>query len=493
MAETFLQRQQRIRGRAQAAPGAASAAPPNPYAEAPGTPSAGPGDTYVPRPPKPTQEAPAPQAQPQATPGAPPPAPPGATAATGANRQPTFAPPTTAGAVPGMALERTTGAPTAATPERTMPAPATQAAAPAASYTPAQIGTWAQSRYGRAPNAQEYQQLSAAVGAPQGPNGQYTQAQYDQGQQVLDQMARAQGWQGPAIAAPAAPGAPAIGPNSMGPAFTGTEAGAPGNTGRILQTPGNAYTANQLSAFQAPNTGTVATQNTQLMQNILANPESLSPSVVAQMKAAGKTSATKQAEQLRQQASTTLAGRGFSGGGGMQAAADAAVDQNFLESLLDSNRNVEIGAAQQNFQDRLAASGAGTQFQNAASQRAIGESGAETQRFGANEGARQAASADALGRSQFAYGQQQADRTANLQEWLARNGVNLDTNKLNEQIRQFNQTFGFDVTRFLDDIRRDNRNFGEGQRQSNNQLGLGYNQLQQQAQNSLLNFLQGNI
>lgn len=335
--------------------------------------------------------------------------------------------------------------------------------------------------------------MSAAVGAPQGPNGQYTQAQFEQGQQALDAMARAQGWNGPALGGPAAPaGAPPIGPNSMGPAFTGTEAGAPGHQGRVAVDPGAGYQAGQLSAFQGPQTGTVGAQNTALMEQILANPESLSPEVVAQMKASGKTSAARQQEQLRQQAATTLAGRGFSGGGGMQAAADAAVDQNFLESLLDSNRDVDITAAQTNFQDRLRASQAGTDFQNAASNRAIGESGAEVQRFGANEGFRQAESQDDLQRDSFRQGQMQQDRTANLQEWLGRNGVNIDTNKLNEQMRQFNQTFGFDVTRFLDDIRRDNRNFGEGQRQNDNQLGFGYNQLQQQSQNSLLNFLTQN-
>jgi hypothetical protein len=226
------------------------------------------------------------------------------------------------------------------------------------------------------------------------------------------------------------------------------------------------------------------------MERILQNPESLPPELIAQMKAGGKASASKQAQQLRAQADTALAGRGFSGTGGMSAAAGAAVDQNFLTELLNSNRDVDIRAATQNFQDRLNASSAGTNFQNAASQRAIGESGAEVSRFGANEGFRQAQSQDQLSRAGFQAGQMQNDRNSNMQEWLARQGVNLDNSKFTEAKNQFKQTFGLDLAQFLESTRQYNQNFGEGSRQFNVGAGLNTAQLQQRANDSMLAWLQ---
>lgn len=301
-------------------------------------------------------------------------------------------------------------APTAAAaPQGQTAAAAPQGQAPAAPwYQQADIDNfqnWAANRYGRRANQQELAQIGA------------NSTNMESAQAYADTLARQQGWQGLAPATPA--------PESTQPA----------------------------PFFQAPNQGNVPQLSTELMERILQNPESMSPEVVAQMKARSKQQASSMAEQLRGDARSTLAGRGFSGGGGMQAAADAAVDSSFLDNLLNANRDTDIQAATTNFNDRLNAAGAADAWQSGNTNRAVQEGGAR------------------------------------LQEYLGRSGVDLDNRRFDETRRQFNQTFGFDLIRFLEDTRRNNRDFGENQRQHNNQVGLGYGNLNMQGQQQLLNWL----
>ena len=412
MAETFLQRQARLKG-VSTDPGAASY-----YGGSPGS-----GTAPAPAPTTAVRTA-APTGAPQTAASQPANAPAVGTAAAGAN----------------------------------------QAASP--TYSLQQFQQWQTGRYGRQGTAAEMARIGSKVGAP-GAGGSYTQAQYDLGQQESDAIAREQGWKGPALAT--APAAPAAAPG----------AGEVGHTGRIMVDPGEGYQAERVNV----NTGQVGGLNQALMERILQNPESLGQDQRNQMYAASRDAALRQAQQLRGDAGAALAGRGFSGGGGMQAAAEGAIDQNLLTSILDANRNTDVQAATQNFQDRLNASAAGSQFQNDATNRELGI-------FGANQGAAQAQSDDQLRRDQFRADQMNTDRGSNLQEYLGREGVSLDNRRLGEQTRQFNNTFGFDVTRFLDDIRRDNRNFGEGSRQFNVGAGLNTAQLQQRANDSMLAWLQ---
>lgn len=57
-------------------------------------------------------------------------------------------------------------------------------AAPAAGYTADQFGQWYQGQYGSALNQDQWAQVGSAVGAPTGPNGQYSADQYTAGQKV---------------------------------------------------------------------------------------------------------------------------------------------------------------------------------------------------------------------------------------------------------------------------------------------------------------------
>lgn len=318
-------------------------------------------------------------------------------------------------------------------------------------YTLDQYQNSLQQRYGRRATDQELQGvLSQGVGAA-GPQG-YTAAQWNTAQRNAENYARSQGWNGPAYQPVAEAGGQGAAP----------QPGEVGHQGRIAIDPGDPITAN---------TEDVNPMTLALMQRILANPESLDANTVAQMKARSKEGALAMADQLRGAAGNDVAGRGFSGKGGVQAAANREIDSELLNSIINSNRETDINAATQNFADRLNAVGAADSLMNNAETRAG------------------MADARRLSDAGFRFDQMNADRGANLQEFLGRSGVNLDRDRLNETSRQFNQTYGLDLQRFLESIRQFDASLGENARQANNNLGFNYTQLGQQGQQGLMNWL----
>lgn len=340
-------------------------------------------------------------------------------------------------------------------PAPTQPGPGYQAGPTAAggannpnpNYTVANFQNSMQTRYGRQATAQEMQEIGNGI-SPDA-QGYYTQAQWDQAQQRAEAIARRQGWSGQAYV-PGGTSGPVDGiPGGPGPGNPGP--GEPGHPGRVAVEPGDPIYAE---------TGQVNPALTALMERVLANPESMSPELVAQLKARAKESAMSMADQLRASGQAGVADRGFGSGGGMQAGVDAQVNSAMLDSIINSNREVDIGAASTNFADRLAALQAGSGFLN----------DAETRAGMADD--RRIRNAD------FRYGQMRDDRNANLQEFLGREGVRLDNARLTEDGRQFNTAFGLDILRFL-----------ESQRQHNNNTGLGWAGLQQNAQDSLAAWL----
>lgn len=58
---------------------------------------------------------------------------------------------------------------------------------PNAGYTPEQFGQWYQSQFGQAADPNVMQQIGAQVGPAAGPNGNYSAAQWQQGQQIAQQ------------------------------------------------------------------------------------------------------------------------------------------------------------------------------------------------------------------------------------------------------------------------------------------------------------------
>ena len=269
--------------------------------------------------------------------------------------------------------------------------------------------------------------------------------------------------------------------------------------------------------YQAPSEGFTSAEDA-LINNILANPGTLGPDVVNQMKARAKENAVAQSQQLRGEATRDLAGRGFSAGGGTSQAVQAAYDQQLIDSLINSNRELDINAAttnRQNLLDALAAaesvqggrvSRASTNFQNTlAGQSAqadsdfrrdqLGENQRQfdsqygLQRYQAEEGNNLVAADSALRNADFEYGQMKDDRSMALQELLGKGGLDLDRQKLEEQAKEFKAATGLDLMKLIEDTRRFDTTFGENQRQFNNNLAYNYTGLNLNQQNGLLNYL----
>lgn len=192
-----------------------------------------------------------------------------------------------------------------------------------------------------------------------------------------------------------------------------------------------------------------------LMSAILANPETMNPNVVAQMKEAQKEQALLMQHQGQQQYDSSAAARGVLGGGAAQGQAANLQNQTF-GNILTGNRNVDIAALGQNRQDQLnaltASQGlAGSQLANALQTHAA-----------------------QLGDTQFNAGQQQQDYQNRINQALSQFGINQGVAG-NAQQNYAGDLAGWQA--------------GEGRRQFNNTLGFNYNQLNQNGQNSLLQFL----
>lgn len=329
----------------------------------------------------------------------------------------------------------------------------------------------------------------------------------------------------PAYSAPAAQSATPVAPATAGPQQP--------NPGGFNPTPGwgvatpPAYqpdTANlpefqstQFTQFQAPDQSGTTGKMGSLLDQILLSPDTLGETQVNQMKSRAKESALEQAKQLRGAASENLASRGFSGGG-MEAGANRAVDNQLLNDLITSNREIDIEAASTNRADRLNALGAGDSFLNSQLQRATqgyttGLAGQEAQaqdrragsafglqRWQAGEEASRAANDSEFRNAELQFDQMSDDRKQRLSEFLGVEAVNLDKQKFAEMQTQFKTATGLDLLKFLENTRQFNQSFGENQRQFNTSLGensrqfnattgLQTAQLQQTGQNNLMNWL----
>lgn len=201
--------------------------------------------------------------------------------------------------------------------------------------------------------------------------------------------------------------------------------------------------------------GTNAQQNA-LLSAILQNPQTLSPTVLSQMKEQGKEGALSMEKQNQALLDQDAIARGVVGSGNSDALAQKNL-QDALNSILTSNRNVDVTAAQTNRQDELnaltASSGvAQDQLNRALAGYNAGLSGAQF-----NLGVGQANAAEKYKAQQAALDQAMKQEginesvaqnaQGNYQQQLAaafgQNSANLDLSKYLEGIRQFNDTLGF--------------------------------------------------
>lgn len=175
------------------------------------------------------------------------------------------------------------------------------------------------------------------------------------GQAQLESNLRARAVQG---------GSP-VSPNGLvGPAQAQPAQQAPAyQAGQLPQTPLPTYQAAQFAQFQNPLNPQVSGAHNDLMLRVLQSPESMNPLVIAQMQEQQKEAALQMQAQQMGQLSANAAARGVSGDGAVGAVGRRIGDAT-RSNILQSQRDINIAAAQTNQQDRLNALGAGNSYQS---------------------------------------------------------------------------------------------------------------------------------
>ena len=277
------------------------------------------------------------------------------------------------------------------------------------------------------------------------------------------------------------------------------------------------YAGSEFTEFQSPgqsqDNAAIQGQMSGLMQAILANPQTMNPTAVAQMKERNKEANLNAQTQLQQQLQQNQVGRNTAGGGYAQAL-QRQLGSDTMGNVITGNRDIDLAALDRNRQDELNALQAGQGFLTNTADRGIAEYQARLAGEQLQAGDARNVSQDALQRAlagfdtsmqsaqfgrqgeqmgadeafrsyQSQLGAQQADIEralqqfgvnqgqfgSNLQAELGRGELDLSNRQLAENSRQFNKDLGF-------------RNSS-----LNKNLGYSYSQLQAQQQSELMNYL----
>lgn len=348
--------------------------------------------------------------------------------------KPAFQPSTSSGSSATYQPAGGTGTPVSGAGKIPEPAPAAPAPAPAPAPTPMTV-----------------EQREAAVGIKPGPGTMVVLANgamVDRNHPLyFDELAKAPTTQ----AAPAAGGGAAA-----------TPVGAPGSaTGGAAEASKGVFTQ-----YAAPEHDFQNWQQLELVSQLLAKPETMSPEVIEMQKQKSMEEALLFQQQLQQQQQDELASRGFSLNGGAADAGRRKTNDAITSAILGQNRDYEIQAATQNRQDQLQALGVAESILG-------GQVGRAGDVFG-NVLAGQQANRDDLWKG----------KQLDLQRELGVGGLNIDQQRVGNQNRQFDASQGLNILQFL-----------ESQRQHNNSLGYNYNALnanqQSQMMQSILNSIGG--
>lgn len=272
-----------------------------------------------------------------------------------------------------------------------------------------------------------------------------------------------------------------------------TEFKAKPGQGRELQAteldkkPIDTYDPYQVGQFNGPNQQSLNSQQNNLVNSILQNPETLNPNVLSQMKMAQKDEALRMQQQLQQQFDQNNTARGTLGGGYAQAQ-QGQLANNAVNSILTGNRNLDVQAAQTNRADQLAA----LQASEAIGQ---GQMGRSTQGYGAQLAGQQAQAGqnlqgfqsrvasqqDAVQRALAQFGINQSVASNRQQNYSQDLGAEMGLEQLKQNSAGINNAGQFNLANFL-----------EGQRQFNGNLGFNWAQLDQQGQQTLMDWLMRN-
>ena len=131
------------------------------------------------------------------------------------------------------------------------------------------------------------------------------------------------------------------------------------------------YQGAQFGQFQAP--GSQASNEAMtnaLLQQVMANPQSMSPEIVAQLKEQQKEQALSMQQQTMEQLQQAFAGRGMGQSGNLDMQRRRIADDT-VGQILGGQRQIDIAAGQTNLQDRLNALQAAEQTMTGQSNRGL--------------------------------------------------------------------------------------------------------------------------
>lgn len=209
-------------------------------------------------------------------------------------------------------------------------------------------------------------------------------------------------------------------------------------------------------------------QQNSLMNAIMQNPETMNPNVVAQLKEAQKEQALLMQQQAGQGFSQSAAARGVLGGGNAQGQQQTA-QNNAFNSILSGNRSTDIAAAQTNRADQLNALNASSGLQKSQLDNILAGHAAQ------------------LGDTQFNAAQDQQHYQNGINQQLAQFGINQGVAQNAQQNYGADLGAHFGGQNSIMDVMR----FLQQGHQFDQSMGFNYNQLDQNGQNSLLQFLMG--
>jgi hypothetical protein len=246
------------------------------------------------------------------------------------------------------------------------------------------------------------------------------------------------------------------------------------------------YKSATITQFNVPNHAGIRTGTQSLVQNVLNNPHSMNEGAVQGMREQQKELAGQLQRDQLSGAQQDAARRGF---GGVAQPLQNRIQDQFTSQLMGSYRDIDLAKVAQDRQDELAAMQAGDAFMNNDLQRST--QGYQTTLSGqmAQEQLRQQQAASEMDVASMMDRRQQmeaAEQQIAYQNELSRQGMlgnfGMNVAQLQEGQRQFGLNFGENQRQF-------NQNFGEGQRQWNGGMNFNYQNMANNNQNQLIQYL----
>jgi hypothetical protein len=208
-----------------------------------------------------------------------------------------------------------------------------------------------------------------------------------------------------------------------------------------------APTISPYAQFQAPQAVGLDQRN-QIMQAVLNKPQVMDQRTQDQLFEQQKELQNSLAQQSRERAAQTGAGRGLQSNGGYAAATNAQIEGDFGRNLLQSQRDIAVKAADLNRQSELAA----VQMQEALSQgdfnRAAQAYQVQLQAQNLYDELRFKAAEFDRGNVALAAQNLMAGRQQNMAEGVASFQQYLAQRQMEEQMRQFNEQMGLNWSKF---------------------------------------------